>query len=149
MGKKAADEKALHNFVNSDPKLNAAFGDPWAEISKAVEVQKQIYKSLGYLDSLGGFRGDLARFARDIVRAAEQKQKPSNQRIRGFQDSALPTLEQRLFSTAPTYKSLEQALLAESLAEMQDVLADPMPLSTDSTGLRRHVPDRATGSLTP
>ncbi|MFZ0914526.1 MAG: S46 family peptidase [Candidatus Korobacteraceae bacterium] len=122
MGKKAADEKALHNFVNSDPKLNAAFGDPWAEISKAVEVQKQIYKSLGYLDSLGGFRGDLARFARDIVRAAEQKQKPSNQRIRGFQDSALPTLEQRLFSTAPTYKSLEQALLAESLAEMQDVL---------------------------
>ena len=122
MGKKAADEKALHKFVNSDPKLKAAFGDPWAEISKAVEVQKQIYKSLGYLDSLGGFRGDLARFARDIVRAAEQKQKPSNQRIRGFQDSALPTLEQRLFSTAPTYKSLEQALLAESLAEMQDVL---------------------------
>jgi Peptidase S46 len=122
MGKKAADEKALHNFVNSDPKLKAEFGDPWAEIAKAVEVQKQVYKPLSYLDSLGGFRGDLARYARDIVRAAEQKQKPSNQRIRGFQDSALPTLEQRLFSTAPTYKALEQALLAESLAEMQDVL---------------------------
>jgi hypothetical protein len=122
MGKKAAGEKALHNFVNSDRKLKAEFGDPWAEIAKAVEVQKQIYKPLGYLDNLGGFRGDLARFARDIVRAAEQKQKPSNQRIRGFQDSALPTLEQRLFSTAPTYKALEQALLAESLAEMQDVL---------------------------
>ena len=77
---------------------------------------------MNYLDNLGGFRGDLARYARDIVRAAGQKQKPSNQRIRGFQDSALPTLEQRLFSTAPIYKSLEQALLAESLAEMQDVL---------------------------
>jgi hypothetical protein len=122
MGKKAAGEKALRDFVNSDPKLKAEFGDPWAEIAKAVNVQKQIYKPLGYLDNLGGFRGDLARYARDIVRAAEQKQKPSNQRIRGFQDSALPTLEQRLFSTAPTYKSLEQALLAESLAEMQDVL---------------------------
>ncbi len=34
----------------------------------------------------------------------------------------MPTLEQRLFSTAPIYKSLEQALLGESLAEMQDVL---------------------------
>jgi hypothetical protein len=122
MSKKAADQKALRNFVNSDPKLKAEFGDPWAEIAKAVEVQKQIYKPLGYLDSLGGFRGDLARYARNIVRAAEQKQKPSNQRIRGFQDSALPTLEQQLFSTAPTYKALEQALLAESLAEMQDVL---------------------------
>jgi Peptidase S46 len=122
MGKKAAGEKALRDFVNSDPKLKAEFGDPWAEIAKAVNVQKQIYKPLGYLDNLGGFRGDLAHYARDIVRAAEQKQKPSNQRIRGFQDSALPTLEQRLFSTAPTYKSLEQALLAESLAEMQDAL---------------------------
>ena len=122
MATKAADEKALHNFVNSDAKLKAEFGDPWAEIAKAVDVQKQIYKPLGYLDNLGGFRGDLARDARDIVRAAEEKQKPSNQRIRGFQDSALPTLEQRLFSTAPIYKSLEQALLAESLAEMQDVL---------------------------
>jgi Peptidase S46 len=122
MATKAADEKALHGFVDSDPKLKGEFGDPWAEIGKAVDVQKQIYKPLAYLDNLGGFRGDLARFGRDIVRAAEEKQKPSNQRIRGFQDSALPTLEQRLFSTAPVYKSLEQAFLAESLAEMQDVL---------------------------
>jgi hypothetical protein len=122
MTKKAADEKALRGFVNSDPKLKAEFGDPWAEIAKAVEIQKQIYKPLSYLDSMGGFRGDLARFARDIVRAAEERQKPSNQRIRGFQDSALPTLEQRLFSTAPIYKSLDEALLGESLGEMRDVL---------------------------
>ncbi len=122
MAKKAADEKNLRDYVESDSKRKEEFGDPWAEIGKAVDVQKQIYKPLNYLDNLGGFRGDLARYARDIVRAAGQKQKPSNQRIRGFQDSALPTLEQRLFSTAPVYKSLEQALLAESLAEMQDVL---------------------------
>ena len=56
------------------------------------------------------------------MRAAEQKQKPSNERIRGYQDSALPTLEQKLFSTAPVYKGLEKVLLAESLTEMQDVL---------------------------
>ena len=122
MAKKAAEEKSLRDYVESDPKRKEEFGDPWTEIAKAVDVQKQIYKPLLYLDNLGGFRGDLARYARDIVRAAEQKQKPSNQRIRGFQDSALPTLEQRLFSTAPVYKSLEQALLAQSLAEMQDVL---------------------------
>ena len=122
MAKKAADETALRGFVNSNPKLKAEFGDPWADIAKAVAVQKQIYKPLSYLDFMGGFRGDLARYARDIVRAAGEKQKPSSQRIRGFQDSALPTLEQRLFSTAPIYKSLERALLAESLTEMQDVL---------------------------
>ena len=122
MAKKAADEKALRDYVSSDAKRKQEFGDPWAEISKAVTIQKQIFLPVTYIDSMAGFRSELARYARTIVRATEQKQKPSNQRIRGYQDSALPTLEQRLFSTAPVYKSLDQVELAESLAEMQEHL---------------------------
>ena len=127
MAKKAADEKELQQFVNSSPTSKQQYGDPWAAIAKAVTVEEQIYKPLLYLDLLGGFRGDLARYARDIVRAANQKQKPSNQRIRGFQDSQLPALETRLFSTAPVYKGLEQVVLAESLGEMRDVLGADNP----------------------
>ena len=122
MAKKATDEKALRDYVSSDAKRRQEFGDPWAEISKAVNIQKQIFLPVTYVDNLAGFRGELARYARTIVRATEQKQKPSNQRIRGYQDSALPTLEQRLFSTAPVYKSLDQLQLAESLTEMQEQL---------------------------
>ena len=122
MAKKAADEKSLQNFINSDPKRKQEYGDPWAEISKAVVVEKGMFLPFIYIDNLAGFRGELARYARTIVRAAEQRQKPSNQRIRGYQDSALPTLQQRLFSTAPVYKSLDQVQLAESLAEMQEHL---------------------------
>jgi hypothetical protein len=122
MAKKAADEKALREFINSDAKRNQEFGDPWAEIDKAVAVQKEMFLPFTYIDNLAGFRGELARYARTIVRATAEKQKPSNQRIRGYQDSALPTLEQRLFSTSPVYKSLDQVQLAESLAEMQEQL---------------------------
>ena len=122
MAKKVADEEALREFVNSNAKLKQEFGDPWAEIGKAVGVQKEMFLQFIYVDNLAGFRGDLARYARTIVRATTQKQKPSNQRIRGYQDSALPTLEQRLFSTAPVYKLLDQVQLAESLAEMQEHL---------------------------
>ena len=122
MAKKEADEKALRQFVNSNAKLKQEFGDPWAEIGKAVGVQKEMFLPFFYVDNLAGFRGELARYARTIVRATAEKQKPSNQRIRGYQDSALPTLEQRLFSTAPVYKSLDQVQLAESLAEMQEHL---------------------------
>ncbi len=122
MAKKAADEKDLRAYVNADPKRKQEFGDPWTEIDKAVDVQKQIYKPLSYLENMGGFRGTLAGYARTIVRATGERQKPSNERIRGYQDSALPTLEQRLFSTAPVYKSLDQVELAESLSEMSDVL---------------------------
>ncbi len=127
MAGKAADEKNLQQFVNGDPTRKQEFGDPWSQISKAVDVQKQTYKQLLYLDAMGGFRGDLARYARMIVRSAEQKQKPNNERIRQYTDSQLPTLETQLFSTAPIYKNLDQVLLAESLGEMRDVLGADNP----------------------
>jgi hypothetical protein len=127
MAKKAADEKSLQEFVNSDPTRKQEFGDPWSAIAKAVDVQKQIYKPLFYLDANGGFRGDLAAYAHAIVRAAYEKQKPSNQRIRGYQDAQLPTTQQRLYSTAPVYKNLEQVELAESLGEMREVLGADNP----------------------
>ena len=127
MSKKAADEKQLQQFVSSDQQKKQEYGDPWSAIAKAVDVQKQIVKPLFYLDLLYGFRGDEARYARDIVRAAYQKQKPNNQRFRGFQDSQLPTLETRLFSTAPVYKGLDEAELAESLGEMRDELGADNP----------------------
>jgi hypothetical protein len=127
MAKKAADEKELQQFVNANPERKQQFGDPWSAIAKAVDVQKQIYKPQLYLDARAGFRGELAGYARMIVRAAVQKQKPSNQRFRGYQDAQLPTLETQLFSTAPVYKGLEQVQLTESLTEMRDALGADNP----------------------
>jgi hypothetical protein len=127
MAGKTADEKSLQEFVSSNPDRKKEFGDPWAGISKAVAVQKAIYKQLFYLDSMAGFRGDLPRYARMIVRSADQRQKPSNQRFRQYTDSQLPTLQTQLFSTAPTYKAMDVVQLTESLMEMRDGLGAGNP----------------------
>jgi len=127
MARKAADEKDLQQYVNSDPQRKKEYGDPWTAIAKAASVEEQIYKQLWYLDMLYGFQGELARDARDIVRAAYQRQKPSNQRIRGFQDSQLPTLQTRLFGAVPTYKPFNEVQLTESLTEMREVLGADNP----------------------
>ena len=42
--------------------------------------------------------------------------------------SALPSLEQELFSTAPIYKSIETVTLADSLAQMRDALGAENPV---------------------
>jgi hypothetical protein len=47
--------------------------------------------------------------------------------MREFRDSALPSLEQQLFSTEPIYKNLDLALLTDSLSEMQDALGKDNP----------------------
>jgi hypothetical protein len=94
-----------------------------------MKLQREIYPQLTYLERLRGFAfgGGLPQTARVLVRAAEEKPKPNADRLREFRDSALPSLEQQLFSTAPVYKSLETVLLADALAEMQDTLGRDNP----------------------
>ena len=96
--------------------------NPWDEIAKAITVERDIYPPLTYVERLRGFNSDLAQYARWIVRAAEEKPKPNGDRLREYRDSALPSLEQKLFSSAPVYKNFETVLLGDSLAQMQDAL---------------------------
>jgi hypothetical protein len=42
--------------------------------------------------------------------------------LREYRDSALPSLEQRLLSTAPIYKNFETVMMADSLAQMHEAL---------------------------
>jgi len=124
MAKKTADEDKMRQAVASDPTKKAQYGDPWPEIAKAMATQKEIYLPLTYLERRGAFRGDLPGIARTLVRAAAERSKPNGDRLREFRDSALPSLEQGLFSTAPIYKSLDKVLLADSLAEALQKMPD-------------------------
>ena len=120
MAKKSAEENQLRQAFAANPAEKAEYGDPWAEISNAMDIEKGIYLPLSYFERRGGFRGELAAYARILVRASEELPKPNGERLREYRDSGLPSLEQDLFSTAPIYKSLERLTLADSLAEMQE-----------------------------
>ncbi len=120
MAKKSAEENQLRQAFAANPAEKAEYGDPWDEISNAMDIEKGIYLPLTYFERRGGFRGELAAYARILVRASEELPKPNGDRLREYRDSGLPSLEQDLFSTAPIYKSLERLTLADSLAEMQE-----------------------------
>lgn len=117
---KSTDETKLRASFKADPK-NAGATDPWDEISQAMQLQKSIYADITFLERLRGFPR-LAQTARVLVRAAAEKSKPNQERMREFRDSALPSLEQQLFSTEPIYKNLETVNLTESFDEMQRAL---------------------------
>ena len=106
---------------------NANGPDPWQEISKAMKVEREIYNPLTYNERNRGYWSQLAQYARWIVRATEEKPKPNGDRLREYRDSALPSLEQRLFSSAPIYKNYETLTLADSLAQMQEALGADDP----------------------
>ena len=120
MQTKAAEETKLKTSFKADPK-NSGGGDPWEEIAQAMKLQKSIYSEMTYLERQRGFPR-LAQIARVLVRAGAEKTKPNDQRMREFRDSALPSLEQQLFSEEPIYKNLETLEMSASLGEMQDAL---------------------------
>jgi len=126
MDAKTADEAKLRAAYKADAK-NSGTSDPWEEIARAMKLQHHIYARLSYLERLRGFASGLPQMARVLVRAAAEKPKPNAERLREFRDSALPSVEQQLFSTAPIYKSLDTVLLGDSLADMQEVLGKDDP----------------------
>src|SRR6201981_1783048 len=127
MATKQADEAKLQATFKAEPK-NKEAPNPWDEISETVKVQREMYLPLTYIERNRGFNSQLASFARWLVRATAEKTKPSEQRLREYRDSALPSLEQELFSTAPIYKSIETVTLADSLAQMRDALGAENPV---------------------
>ena len=127
MAQKAGDEAKFKAFVEADSRRKAEFDDPWAALAKSMEVQRRIYLPLAYVERMRGFSGSLAMYARDLVRGAQQRRKPNPERLREFRESALPSLEADLFSTAPVYKNLEIASLADSFALMARKLGSDNP----------------------
>jgi hypothetical protein len=129
MAHKAATEQKLRAAVHSNPKTKKEIGDPWSAIAHAMEVEREIYPRLTYVEwRPRGFTSELANMARQLVRVAEEKTKPNGERLQGYRDSALPSLERQLLSSAPIYKSLEALLLGENFAEMQRALGKDDPV---------------------
>jgi len=129
-------EKAYRDKHTGEP-------NPWEEVSNAMKVNREVYDPLTYVERMRGFsyvermRGfnfDLPGYARILVRVAEEKSKPNGDRLREYRDSALPSLEQQLLSAAPIHKTLETAILALALAQMQEALGSEDPAVKASLG---------------
>jgi hypothetical protein len=121
MAKKRDAEIKLRSTVDSRPELKSYAG-AW---DKIAAVQKELAKhSLEYnmLEGGRGFNSDLFAIARTLLRAAEEKPKSNAERLREFRDSALPSLEHRLFADDPVYEDFEIIKLAESLTWLANKL---------------------------
>ena len=74
------------------------------------------------------FGSKLYGMAKTLLRLTEEKQKPSDKRLREFRDSNLASLELALFSPAPIYPELEVAMLTSGLQDFVTKLGAQDPL---------------------
>jgi hypothetical protein len=70
---------------------------------------------------------DLYRYAATLVRAAEERTKPNEERLPGYSDSALPLLEKQVTDAQPVVPWLDQLKLEWSLSKAREYLGPDDP----------------------
>jgi len=87
-------------------------------------VAAGIIKLYFYHERAYAFNSTLFDIARMLVRLADEKLKPNSERLEEYRESALKSLELKLFSEAPIYPEYEEAKLADSLAHWKKTMPD-------------------------
>ena len=124
MAKKEAEEKALRDAVAAKPELRQKYGDAWEQIAAAYRDLPRMARRIAFtmLDP-----SRLGKIASTLVRHSDEISKPNNQRYDEFRDSKLESLKFTLFSPAPVYTEMEEAILAAWLEEAQKALGADDP----------------------
>ncbi len=117
---KVESEEELRGAIAADPKLRAMVGDAYDRIEAASRTYRAIWPRSVMLETGRGFNSDLFRYARQLVRAAEEREKPNAQRLREYGEARLPALKQRLANPAPVHESLEIATLSFGLEKLRE-----------------------------
>ena len=107
-------ERRLLDAAKANPDL-AELAAAWDEVA-AVQQEKR--EMLGQTVSL---RSRFFDIAMELVLLAAEDKKANDQRLREYTDSGRESLLQGLLSTAPIYRDLEQAKLADELARLVEL----------------------------
>src|SRR5216110_428656 len=132
-----AREQKLRDAIGRDPKLKsttAAYDRikrAEAEIAKNAPLYNYLEQerpsTVGYRGPRA-FSGNLFKYARLLVRAIDERAKPTGERIPAFRGSARESLELELFSTEPIYDDYEILRLSDSLTDFASQFGANDPL---------------------
>ena len=121
-GALVAAERELSQKVAQRPELVAEIGDPWAEIEAATALQRNLFLEADFLENRPGSISSLYAWARTLVRAAAERQKPNSERQPRFTDQRLPGILRNLAEASPVYPELERMGLEIWLARTREYL---------------------------
>jgi hypothetical protein len=122
MARKAEDEGNLRALAP------AAGADPWRQIEDATRSERTLYLPETFIEGGAGFNSILFRYARLLLRGADERIKPNTARLREYTDSALPRIEQQLAARVPIYAEVEALTLSFSLKRMREWLGPDHPV---------------------
>jgi hypothetical protein len=108
--------------------------DPWTVLAAVQPVARELYPATALLEGGTGIGttpvaggSQLFNWARTLVRGAQERAKPSTERLPEYADSRLAAVQSGLFAERPVYPSLEQARMEWWLSKTREWLTVDEP----------------------
>jgi hypothetical protein len=98
------------------------------QIETASLRERALYLPETFIEGGAGFNSILFRYARLLVRGADERAKPNTERLREYTDAALPRIEQQLYARVPIYSEVEVLTMSFSLQRMREWLGPDHPV---------------------
>ncbi|MDR3108776.1 MAG: S46 family peptidase [Planctomycetaceae bacterium] len=117
---------------------------PEAIIAKACERSAPIYKPHIYYEGGEAFNSQTFRFARQILRLADELEKPNANRLKEYRDSGIDFVKQTLLNEAPIYEDVEVLKLTDSLTMLEEYVYGELILDAN-----KKLNDKPLGELIP
>ncbi len=99
----------------------------WSEIAAAIKQAEAHRVEAEVMEHHRGFGSVLVSYAWTLVRSAQEREKPSTERLPEYADSKLPGVEAYLSARRPIYPALEEALLRWGLNRAREQLGPDEP----------------------
>ncbi|PZO01931.1 MAG: peptidase [Alphaproteobacteria bacterium] len=122
MARRAEAEVDFKARVAADATIAAAAADPWGALAAVQPIQRELYPSFALLEGQAGGGSILFNYARTLVRGAQERARPSAERLPEFSDSRLTAVQAGLFAVRPVYPALEQVRLEWWLSKTREWL---------------------------
>ncbi|MFL6594787.1 MAG: S46 family peptidase, partial [Chthoniobacterales bacterium] len=131
-------EKTLRDAITGNAQLSSSAA-AFDRIKQAQAEQAKVLPIYNYFESFRGrqgssyrapraFNSTLFKYARRVVRAADERGKPNGERFPEYRDSNKESLELDLFSSEPVYEDVEHLELTDSLTDMASRFGAEDPL---------------------
>lgn len=122
--KKQKAENEFRAQVMANSEWRKAYGEAWQMIANAEKKYMEMATPLRFR-ALRNSR--MATLASTIVKYVAEVQRPDAERLEGFHEAQLASLQLKLFSPAPVYPQLEEVVLADALQESLEELGSNDP----------------------
>ncbi len=127
MAARRAEEDRLRAAVAANPDLAAEVGDPWADMERIQAAYAAHYAGSYVLETEPQQLSRLFSWARTIVRGAQEREKPSPDRLADYVDSRLGNLRKKLLDGRTVETDVERIELEHWLLKAREELTPSSP----------------------